>query len=90
MLQQENATSTNGQREILVCHGSEQVLIRLEEEIIRLGLDVKVKFTGCHGFCQVGPTSIVEPDDIFYCYLSVDDVPEIVRGHLKDNKVEDR
>ncbi len=86
---------TNGEPTILVCRGSgcpgsEQILIRLEEEIARLGLDVKVKLTGCHGFCQVGPTAVVQPDDIFYCHLSVDDVAEITQQHLRDHQVVSR
>ncbi len=79
-------------RTILICCGSgcpdaEQVLKRLEEETERQGVKVNLKPTGCHGFCQVGPTVIVEPDDTFYCRVSVDDVPEIVQSHFKDNKI---
>jgi len=33
---------------------------------------------------------IVKPEDIFYCHVSADDVPEIVRDHLRDNKVVSR
>ena len=95
MLQQEAVVPTNGERAVLVCRGSgcpgsDQILKRLEEEIIQLGLDVKVKLTGCHGFCQVGPTVIVEPDDVFYCHLSVDDVTEITQKHLRDRQVVSR
>ena len=86
------AGSTKGQRTILICRGSgcpgsDEVLKRLEAEIARLSLPAKVKLTGCHGFCQVGPTVIVEPDDIFYCHVSVDDVDEIAQKHLRDHQV---
>jgi NADH-quinone oxidoreductase subunit F len=75
------------QREVLVCRasgcpGSDLILRRLEEEIARLGLDVKVKSTGCHGFCQVGPTAMVEPEGIFYCHVEPEDAAEIVTSHL--------
>ncbi len=75
------------QREVLVCRasgcpGSDLILGRLEEEIARLGLDVKVKATGCHGFCQVGPTVMVEPEGIFYCHVEPEDADEIVASHL--------
>ena len=95
MPQPEAVVSTSGERAIFVCRGSgcpgsEQILKRLEEEITRLGLDVKVRLTGCHGFCQVGPTAIVEPEDIFYCHLSVDDVAEITQNHLRDHQVVSR
>jgi len=95
MPQPEAVVSTSGERAIFVCRGSgcpgsDQILKRLEEEITRLGLDVKVRLTGCHGFCQVGPTAIVEPEDIFYCHLSVDDVAEITQSHLRDHQVVSR
>ena len=95
MLQHEAMVSTNGQRVARVCcgsgcPGSDQIVKRLEDEIARLGLDVKVRPTGCHGFCEVGPTVIVEPEDVFYCHVSVDDVPEIARKHLRDHQVETR
>jgi NADH-quinone oxidoreductase subunit F len=87
--------SPNGHREVLICcgsgcPGSEQVRQRLEEEIARLGLEIGVKPTGCHGFCQQGPTVLVEPEDIMYCQVSEDDVAEIVESHLKNHQVVDR
>jgi len=77
-------------RTILVCQGtgcvssgSPQIHREFEREIIENKLtDVEVKLTGCHGFCQIGPTVIVEPDDILYCRLKPDDVNEIVKSHL--------
>jgi NADH-quinone oxidoreductase subunit F len=85
----------NNERVVLVCCGSgcpgaEQISSRLQDEITRLGLDMKVKPTGCHGFCQVGPTMIVEPEDIFYCRVSIDDVAEIAEKHLRDHQRLDR
>jgi NADH-quinone oxidoreductase subunit F len=95
MGEQEAMVSTNGQRTILVCRGSgcpgsDEVLRHLEEEITQLGLPVKVKLTGCHGFCQVGPTVIVQPEDVFYCHVSVDDVNDIIQNHLRDHQVVSR
>ena len=92
MPEQEDVVSTNGQRTVLICcgsgcPGSDEILKRLEEEITRLRLDVKVKSTGCHGFCQVGPTVIVEPEDVFYCHVSADDIAEITKKHLRDHQV---
>jgi len=29
-------------------------------------LDVEVKLTGCHGFCERGPIVVIEPEGIFY------------------------
>jgi len=95
MGEQEATVSTNGQRTILVCRGSgcpgsDEVLRHLEEEVTQLGLPVKVKLTGCHGFCQAGPTVIVQPEDVFYCHVSVDDINEIIQKHLRDHQVVSR
>ena len=61
---------------IMVCQGtgctsskSEQVREALEKGVKEAGLeDVAVDFTGCHGFCQQGPITVVEPDGIFYTH----------------------
>jgi (2Fe-2S) ferredoxin len=95
MAKRKTAVSSNGQREVLVCcasgcPGSEQILQRLKAETARLGLKINKKPTGCHGFCQQGPTVLVQPDDIFYCKVTEDDVPEIVQKHLKNNQIVER
>ncbi|MBI4185967.1 MAG: NADH-quinone oxidoreductase subunit NuoF [Chloroflexi bacterium] len=84
---------------VLVCQGtgcqsskSDQIQAALQQEIVQLGLSdrVKVKSTGCHGFCQRGPTLIIEPDGIFYTRVKAQDVPEIARCHLDDGQIIDR
>jgi len=79
----------SAKRTILICQGtgcvssgSPQIQREFEREIANNQLDVAVKLTGCHGFCQIGPTAIVEPDGILYCMLKTDDVEEIVNSHL--------
>jgi len=74
---------------ILVCQGtgcvssgSPQIQREFEREIATNQLDVEVKLTGCHGFCQIGPTVMIEPDGILYCLLKADDVKDIVNSHL--------
>ncbi len=76
-------------RTILVCQGTgcvsagaPQIHREFEREIIEHRLDVEVKLTGCRGFCQVGPSAIVDPDDVLYCRLKPDDIKEIVNSHL--------
>ncbi len=77
------------ERTILVCQGtgcvssgSEQIQREFEREIESNQLKVAVKLTGCRGFCQIGPSVIVEPDGILYCRLKPADVKEIVDSHL--------
>ncbi|OIP26051.1 MAG: hydrogenase [Dehalococcoidia bacterium CG2_30_46_9] len=95
MVEEKATVSTNGQHTILVCRGSgcpgsDEILRRLEEKVTQNGLPVEVKPTGCHGFCQAGPTVIVEPEDVFYCHVSVDDIDEIIQKHLCAHEVVNR
>ena len=68
------------------CTSSQSALIieKLNEELVKFGLDqeVKVVKTGCFGLCQKGPIMAIYPDKIFYCHVTVDDVAEIVSEHF--------
>jgi NADH:ubiquinone oxidoreductase subunit F (NADH-binding)/(2Fe-2S) ferredoxin/NAD-dependent dihydropyrimidine dehydrogenase PreA subunit len=83
---------------IYICQGtgcvsgkSLEITEALKKNITELGLkDVKVDFTGCHGFCEQGPVAIVEPEGVFYTHVTLEDVPEIVASHLRDNKPVER
>ncbi len=50
----------------------------------------EVKFTGCHGLCQMGPTIIIEPGGTFYCNVTPEDVAEIIDSDLVKGVVVDR
>lgn len=78
-------------RQALVCRGTgcesqkgEEIFLNLQKEVAKAGLgdSVEVKFTGCHGFCQQGPTVLIMSAGTFYCLVSPDDVPEIVEKDL--------
>jgi len=94
MIQGKTSKLSGRQRTVFLCHGTGCVsnnafAIRqaFEEGIAKLGLtDVKVDFTGCHGFCEQGPIVFIQPEGIFYAHVSLDDVPEIINSHLRDNK----
>ncbi len=94
----DHGASLEGRRTIWVCQGtgcvsakSEQIRIALEQEVEKAGLkNVKVDFTGCHGFCQQGPIAVVEPEGIFYTHVSVEDAAEIVHSHLKEGRPVER
>ncbi len=93
-----NQNNTQPMRSILFCHGTgcvsgKAVEIReaTEKALAAEGItNVKVDFTGCHGFCQQGPIAVVEPDGVFYCHLTVADVPDIVKNHIRDGKPVER
>ncbi|MFZ2447631.1 MAG: NADH-quinone oxidoreductase subunit NuoF [Syntrophobacteraceae bacterium] len=79
-------------RQVLVCRGTgcesqkaNVIFSNLEKELEKTGLSssVEVKFTGCHGFCQQGPTVMIMPAGTFYCNVNPDDVAEIVETDLQ-------
>ncbi len=86
------------QRIIFICEGTgcvsaKSVEIReaLEKAVVEFGVDdVKVDFTGCHGFCEQGPLAVIEPEGIFYTHVSVDDVSDIIQSHLRDGQPVER
>ena len=83
-------------RTILICRGTgcnslnadilHENLVNLIEEN-NLSNFIKIKLTGCHGFCQIGPTLIVEPEKILYVNLKEKDLNVIVEKHLKNNEI---
>jgi len=88
----------NKKRTIYTCQGtgcvsggSLEIYEAFQRQVDEAGLkNAKVDFTGCHGFCQRGPIVAVEPEDIFYSEVRVDDVPEIVQQHLQQGTLVDR
>jgi len=55
-----------------------------------LDKDIAVTFTGCHGFCKMGPLVIIEPEDIFYCQVQENDISEIIEKSIENRGVVER
>ena len=71
--------------------GSEAVKDAFIDEIERreLQINVELKETGCHGFCERGPIVVIRPKGIFYQWVKPEDVPEIISETvLKGNIIE--
>ena len=92
------AAYSKGLQTVFVCQGtgctsskSEQIRLAIEQGVQQAGIkNVKVDFTGCHGFCQQGPIVIVEPEGTFYAHVKVEDAADIIRSHLKEGKPVER
>ncbi len=71
--------------------GSVDVVEKFREILVGSAWDGKVvpmiKPTGCHGFCSRGPLVIIEPQDIFYQRVTVNDVQEIVEKTVLNNEL---
>ena len=57
----------------------------IEEE--NLGGKVKVKVTGCHGFCEAEPNIIIQPQDLFYQHVKTGDAQEIIQATVLNDKI---
>ncbi|TFF90854.1 MAG: NADH-quinone oxidoreductase subunit F, partial [Promethearchaeota archaeon] len=49
--------------------------------------EVTIKKTGCHGFCQMGPIIIIEPDNVLYVKVQEEDIEDIVQNHLINDEL---
>jgi len=60
--------------------GSENLRDAFEREIKKRAWEkiCKIKMSGCHGFCEMGPIVLINPGDIFYVKVKAEDVSEII------------
>ena len=45
---------------------------------------------GCLDRCAAGPVAVVYPEAVWYTYLDMSDIDEIVESHLKNGQVVER
>jgi NADH-quinone oxidoreductase subunit F len=64
--------------------------LRNKIERLELGKKVRIRETGCHGFCEQGPLLIIEPGNIFYQKVQPEDVAEIVHETIVNGNIVDR
>lgn len=83
-------------KEITVCCGSGckslesyKIIDNLQEIVTKEKLDVNIKKTGCHGFCEAGPIVVIKPQEIFYTQVKSTDCKEIIQA-IKNNSIVDR
>jgi len=54
-----------------------------------LGDKVRLRITGCHGYCQMEPSVLVEPSRTFYPRVGLDDMARIVEAVAEGRVLED-
>ena len=71
--------------------GSNDIIRVVKRYIIEKSLVGKValRITGCHGFCEMGPFILTEPQQAFYTQVKLDDIPRIIDALLSDDYVQD-
>jgi (2Fe-2S) ferredoxin len=72
--------------------GSDKVEKAFIEQLSKSPLSDKVKVirSGCRGFCEKGPTVLINPGDIFYVKVTADDVAEIIERTLRKRQIVER
>lgn len=71
--------------------GAEELIRAVREALLRKGLAdrIRVRVTGCHGFCEMEPSILVEPKRTFYPRLKISDVDRLIEALSKDEILED-
>ena len=86
-----------GKPTIVVCGGTAcqaggcNGVIRIAKRYIiekRLRDKINLRVTGCHGFCEMGPFILTEPQRAFYTQVTLDDVPRIIEALLSGEYLE--
>ncbi len=72
--------------------GASKVITALKKAISRekLNNDVRIKVTGCHGFCEAEPNIIIQPHNIFYQKVEPKDAEDILIQTVLNNKIIDQ
>jgi len=71
--------------------GANEIVAAVKEELLRRQMPGKVclRVTGCHGFCQLEPSLLVEPSGIFYPKVDPQGVGRILEAVVRGDVVED-
>jgi len=75
-------------------HQAEAAFERCKSQVKAAGLagpgKVRVNRAGCLDRCAGGPVAVVYPEAVWYSYVDVSDIDEIVESHLKNGAVVER
>ncbi|MDH5654572.1 MAG: (2Fe-2S) ferredoxin domain-containing protein [Spirochaetia bacterium] len=59
-----------------------------KKEMGKYGLQksMRVQRSGCFDICEKGPSVVVYPEGVFYSHVKIEDIPEIVKEHLQNDR----
>lgn len=71
--------------------GANDLIRVVKKELISKNLTAKIKLriTGCHGFCEMEPSILVEPYRTYYPKVSVKDIPSIIKAISREEIIEE-
>jgi len=72
-------------------HQAQAAMEHCKQKVKSYGLNavggVRVNKAGCLDRCAGGPVLVVYPQAIWYTYVDLSDIDEIVESHLKNNQI---
>lgn len=75
-------------------YAAEEKRSQVKQYVKALGLSgqgkIRINSAGCLDRCDEGPVAVVYPDQIWYCYQSLEDLKEIVNNHLVNGIIVER
>ncbi|MBN2574412.1 MAG: FAD-dependent oxidoreductase [Deltaproteobacteria bacterium] len=71
--------------------GSSQIVLAAKKHLLERNLlkRVSLRVTGCHGFCEMGPFVLTQPQNAFYAQVKAGDVPRLIDALLAGTYVEE-
>ncbi len=71
--------------------GANDLIRVIKREIVGRDLSEKIqlRITGCHGFCEMEPSLLIKPADIFYPKVTISDVPHIIDATITQDVYEE-
>jgi NADH:ubiquinone oxidoreductase subunit F (NADH-binding)/(2Fe-2S) ferredoxin/Pyruvate/2-oxoacid:ferredoxin oxidoreductase delta subunit len=71
-----------------VMNGSLDAAAQIEAAIAAAGASERVRVvrTGCHGLCELGPITVISPDEVFYPKVTAEKAARIVQSILGDGQ----
>jgi len=88
-----------------IASGAMKVYEYLKEECARRGIEISVdlkhetddddtgfhlKKSGCHGFCEIGPLVSIQPLNVLYTHVKVEDCDEIIERTILGDEIIER
>jgi (2Fe-2S) ferredoxin len=74
--------------------GAEAAFDHMKARVKKLGLSgeskVRINRSGCLDRCAQGPLLVVYPQAIWYTFVDIEDLDEIIESHLMNGKVVER
>ncbi len=75
--------------------GASKMRDYVKDKVKTLGLStddklIRINAAGCLGRCDDGPVLVVYPEGVWYTFVDVSDLDEIIEEHLKNGRVVER